>query len=395
MRWGLFALALGLLAPQIAFAETLEVDRFEPATLIELLGVQGIDIDTGWQPPSGNIQVSFLLHADDNVVADLPGDAIYDWDTHELYFVGDDGEGYFGVDIGVELDGRFRFDLLGQQFESSIIGPYDLGVFDEAQFTPYLLEGNPTRPAHIDTETTPIEVFDYAIVDAIIASGSFFVDANFDVDMRLACDRIEVLVDGRGTSIDVTTELQTVNVAPVDEGDDLDLEATLHCTLQSDVELVLYPGVELQIGFEEFQLVPLELRIPLLDDREDPIGFEPVALHFDAPPPPFGDESSSGGEDGSGSGDTSSTSNAADSDGGADGDGDGGAGDASSVGPQTTGVADAGTETDSAAAGDSTDGCGCSSSPPSPANTSLLVMMAALGLRRRRRLARQGPPCKR
>ena len=375
MRRAWLIASLVLVAPAVASAETLEVQRFEPALELELLGLQGIDVDTGWRPPGSNIQVQFLVHADDDIVVEMPGDAVLDWDTGEVHFVGDEDAGVLDVDVGVFLDARFRFDLLGQQFESSIIGPYDLGIFREGSYTPYLLPGNDYRPLQIDDETIPIEVFNYAIVDALIASGSFFVDAGFDIDMELSCEQISI-TDAAGAELGaVAAEFDPLGVAmPTDE--QVELSATLHCTLLSDIELILYPGVELQLGFEEFQLVPFELRIPLLDDRTDPLVFDAVPLVFDMPPEPEPEPEGSTGDDGSSGGGEGETS-----------DGDSAEGSTSAdPGQQTTTSADtdvSSSDTDGAGQVDGTDGCGCTSAPPTSAWWMLLVL--ALGRPRRRR----------
>ncbi|MBV1860072.1 MAG: hypothetical protein KUG77_16790 [Nannocystaceae bacterium] len=381
MRAAWILAGVALLAPTFASAETLEVDRFEPVREMELLGLQGIDVDTGWQPPSSNIQVRFITHADDNILIEMPGDAVFDWDTGEVHFVGDEDAGVFDVDIGVLLDARFRFDLLGQDFESSFIGPYDLGIFQEASYTPYLLPGNDDRPLLVDDETTPIEVFNYAIVDAIIASGSFFVDASFDIDMELTCERIDI-TDADGVEAgSILAEFEALGAADRD-AEVVELLASLHCTLLSDIELILYPGVELEIAFQEFQLVPFELRIPLLDDRTDAVDFEPLPIVFDMPPVDTPGESTGEGSSGGDESGADAQSGTSDS----DGDSDGGGG---SMGPMASEGTDSGgsggsSDTDSAGGmADSSEGCGCTTGQPGRVGTALFLFLL-FSLRRRR-----------
>lgn len=369
-----------LLAPTFASAETLEVDRFEPVRELELLGLQGIDVDTGWQPSSSNIQVRFLTHADDNILIEMPGDAVFDWDSGEVHFVGDEDAGVFDVDIGVLLDARFRFDLLGQQFESSLIGPYDLGIFQEASYTPYLLPGNDDRPLLVDDETTPIEVFNYSIVDAIIASGNFFVDAGFDIDMELTCERIDITDTDGVEAGSILAEFEALTAADRD-ADAVELLASLHCTLRSDIELILYPGVELQIGFQEFQLVPFELRIPLLDDRTDAVDFEPLPIIFDMPPVDMPEGSTGGGSSGG------DESGADDSEGSSSGGGSGGGSTSldstTAVGSDSADGSSGSTDTDSSGAmADSAEGCGCTNGEPGRVGTALFLILM-FSLRRR------------
>jgi len=372
MRFGWSLGVLVSFAPAIASAETLEVDRFEPTHERELLGLQGIDLDTGWQPSGSAIQVRFLTHADDDILIEMPGDAVFDWDTGEVHFVGDEQGGVFDVDVGVLLDGRFRFDLLGQQYESSLIGPYELGIFRETMFTPYLLPGNDERPIVVDDVTTPVEVFNYAIVDLVIASGNFFVDASFDIQMDLACERIDI--DGNSVvQGSIEEEFAVLAIADPEE-DVVERLASLHCTLHSDLDLLLYPGVELQIAFQEFQLAPFELRVPLIQDQTDAIDFEPLPIAFDMPPqeePPgttgdVGDSSGGEGEGSSGDGNSDSGSDAGDL-------------------PGTSGTTGAMTEPDTdtdgeGGAADSSGGCGCTSGSEPGA---LLWVLVLLGLRQR------------
>ena len=132
-----------------------ETDRFEPATEVNLLGLGGASLATGWVPAQGPIQVSFELHVGDTVRAEMLGDARYDWDAQTLSFAGDEGGGLFAVDIGVLLDARVRFDLLGMQYESELTPfafPVPVLVDDEAplDFDPVALTFAAPEPAKPD-----------------------------------------------------------------------------------------------------------------------------------------------------------------------------------------------------------------------------------------------------
>ncbi len=373
-----------MFVPAVASAETLEVDRFEPTYDFELLGLQGIDTDTGWQPSGSAIQVRFLTHADDDVAIEMPGDAVFDWDTGQVHFVGDEDGGAFDVDIGVLLEGRFRFDLVGQQFESSLIGPYELGIFREATFTPYLLPGNDDRPVVLDDVTTPVEVFNYAIVDLLIASGNFFVDASFDIEMTLACDRIDV----EGGSAQVGTiqaEFEVLTIADPEE-DPVERLASLHCTMHSDLDLLLYPGVELQIAFQEFQLAPFELRVPLVEDQTDAVDFESLPIVFDTPPEQ--DPTGTTGEVGDSSGADADSSGGAGHSGSGSESGDG-FGTSRMTGDLPETETDTDTDTEGGGAGaDSAAGCGCTSGSDPGAALFLLGLLAIGPTRRDRRSSR-------
>ena len=289
-------LAAALTAPNVATAG--EVQRFEPARELNLLGLGGVDVATGWVPANSAIQVSFDMHVGDTLEAEMLGDAEYEWEDGELWVTGDPDGGLFAIDVGALLDARVRFDLLGQQWESELIGPYDLVVDGGTLFDPYLLPGNPTRPALIDIQTEPTEVYTYSLVDAIIASGELVVDAAFDVQVSLECASIEA-APMAGDPAWIVEELAPV-VMPSPSADSLLLDATLRCTTTSTFVVLLYPSVQITLGLETFELAPFELPVPLLTDDVQAFDFEPRALEFvDVPTPtPADDDGGEGGADG-------------------------------------------------------------------------------------------------
>lgn len=383
MRWGAIIGFAGALVPAVAFAEPEATDRFEPVREVQLLGAPGIDLDTGWVPPGSGIQVRFVLHFGDDVVASMAGDAVYDWGAEELYFDGDVDGGSFEVDVGVIVNAQTRFDLLGQQFESDLIGPYDVATIGEVEFTPYLLEGNPDRPATVERFTERSLLFEYALVDVLIASGTFFVDAAFDTEVDLVCDTIEVS-SAAGDEAVVDVELQSEALpAPLD-GSDLLADASLRCRTISNVVLLLYPGVQVEVLGQGFELSPFQLPVPALVDAESDFNFDTLPLAFEAPLPAAGSSSGDGGE--SSSGDDSETSSGGDSADTTGGDADGNIGSESTASETGTGADDLGTDgaTGPMGHGEDLDGCGCASAPRPSAPTFLMLLLAAcLGRRRK------------
>lgn len=387
MRWGVIVGIVGGLMPAVAFAQPEATDRFEPVREVQLLGAPGIDIDTGWVPPGSGIQVRFVLHFGDDVIASLPGDAVYDWDAGEVYFDGDVDAGSFEVDVGVIVNAQMRFDLLGQQFESDLVGPYDVATIGVAEFTPYLLEGNPDRPARVERFTKRSLLFEYALIDVLIASGSFFVDAAFDTEVELVCDRIDV-VSAAGDEVAIEVQLGAEALAAPIDGSDLLADASLRCRTISTVVLLLYPGVELEVLGQGFELTPFQLPIPALTDAESDFNFDALPLAFEAPAPEAG--SSSGGDETS---DDSSTTEADSSSGELPADTTGGDTDGEIETESESDDAQSGSGSDAldtdggtgpAGHGENLDGCGCASAP-SPSGPSWLtfLLVACLGRRRK------------
>ena len=347
-----------LAGPNVAAAG--EIQPFEPSREVNLLGLGGVDVATGWVPANSAIQVSFEMHVGDVLEAQMLGDAEYEWDDGELWVSGDPGGGLFAIDVGALLDARVRFDLLGQQWESELIGPYDLVVDGGTLFDPYLLPGNPTRPALIDIQTEPSEVYTYSLVDAIIASGELVVDAAFDVQVSLQCASIEAAAPS-GDPAWILEELEPVAM-PSPSADALLVDATLRCTTISTFVVLLYPSVQVTFGLETFELAPFELPVPLLTDDEQAFDFKPEALEFVAAPRPTpADES--GGE---GGGDDTTTGEPA-------------SGSSGDIGEMSE-TSDGETGEEPAQTGELA-GCGCASGRTMP---SALLLSILFGLARRR-----------
>ena len=183
--------ALLALAPTAALADIGE-DEFTPVHLQQLVGLEDFSYDTDWFPMDAALQLRLIAHAGNSVTIKMPGQAIYDWTDEHISFLGDPDAGTFDLDIGLELDAKIRFDVLGQQWESSFIGPYDYAVISGATYTPYLLFENPDRPLEIDDQTDPITFVSVPVTpDIIIASGHLDIDAYVIVAASLECVQIE------------------------------------------------------------------------------------------------------------------------------------------------------------------------------------------------------------
>jgi len=363
MRSPIAALTL-LTACLVAWpADAAELERFEPTREEHLLGLSGVHVFTGWVPANSPIQVSFELSVSDTVEAEMLGDAVYDWEDQNLAFVGDPDGGLFAIDVGVLLDARVRFDLVGVQFESALIGPYDLVADGGVLFDPYLLPGNPDRPALIDVQTEPTEVYTVPLVDAVIASGELVVDAAFDVQVQLQCESIEANPEHQDSVLAIES-LEPVALSSPSAGA-LMVDATLRCTTLSTVTVLLYPSVVVTIGFEEFSLSPFELPVPVLVDSDAPFDFDPVALMFEDQPEPEPEPADGSDDEGGGSGE------------------DGAAGVDESDSGGDTGNTQTGTGGDSGQAGGG-EGCSCRADQ-GPAGWGAAWLMVLLVGRRRRR----------
>ena len=169
------------------------------------VGLDDFTFDTDWFPMDAPLQLRLIAHGGNSVQISMPGQGRYDWDSETLDFLGDAEAGHLGVDIGLTLDAKIRFDVLGLQWESDILGPYDYAVIAEDGFTPYLLPGNPERPVSIDDETDPVTFVSVPVTpDIIVAAGNLDIDAYVIVAASLVGDSIEA------TTLEPAPQLATV-----------------------------------------------------------------------------------------------------------------------------------------------------------------------------------------
>jgi MYXO-CTERM domain-containing protein len=287
------------LVPTLASArdQDPETDDYIPMYEQQLLGFEDLGLDTGWIPNGSPVQMRFYASAANTIAAVLPGEAHYDWTSETLQFVGDPDAGFFSYDVGLELYAGVKVDAAIIQWESDLLGPYDYQIDELAWFTPYLLEGNPQRPATIMSQTDGFTLASIPIVpDIVILSGNLDIDLAVDITASLACNRVEV--QGPLGEAVFTIEDEEQVVAAGEGLEDLELEATLYCQLVTMPTLIVRPHLVMTVAFDEYDIAGIDIPIdlPTVDDE---IAFEPITLSFPRPEPPTGE---TGGETGGDSG---------------------------------------------------------------------------------------------
>lgn len=293
-----FALALVLpvvLVPASAWAQQPEEqDDFDAFYENQLLGFEDFGLDTGWIPNGSPVQMRFYGSAANTVASVMTGDAFYDWETQQLRFVGAPMGGYFSYDVGLELYAGVKVDVTLVQWESDLLGPYNFIVDETAWFLPYLLPGNPDRPATIASQTDGFTVASVPLVpDLLILSGNLDIDVAVDIEASLACNRIEVA--GFDEAVFVV-EGESVFVDPGPGPEDLELQATLFCQLVTMPTLIVRPHLVMTIGLDDYDIggIDIPIDLPAVDEE---VAFDPVALSFPRPEPPTGDSGGESGED--------------------------------------------------------------------------------------------------
>lgn len=279
--------SLGLaLAPTRALAEV-AVQPFSPLYERQLVGFDDFTFDTDWFPADSPVQLRLIVHGGNSVTISMPGEAGYDWSDETIRFTGAPEFGSFGLDIGFTIDSKVRFDVLGLNWESDILGPYDFAVIAEDMFTPYLLPGNPERPVTIDDQTAPETVVAVPVTpDILVAAGNLNIDAYAIVEASLA-----------GAAIEVEDEAMTQSAVVAEEGASAPLLAgpgpgplvargTLVCELMTAPTIVLKPTLVMEILGQEYEIADIEIPVSL-PPFDDTIRFAEIALSF--PRPPAGD----------------------------------------------------------------------------------------------------------
>lgn len=373
---------LALFAPASARAEPV-LAPFAPMHEQQLVGLDDFSFDSDWFPMNAPLQLRLIVHGGNTVQIDMPGQGRYAWDSETIDFLGDPEAGHLGLDIGLTLDAKIRFDVLGIKWESDIIGPYDYAVIAEDGFTPYLLPDNPERPVTIDDETDPVTFVSVPVTpDIIVAAGNLDIDAYVIVAATLAGDSIEATTTAPSAQLaTVTAEGQAVSLqaGPGPLPDPLQVDGTLVCDLATDVTIVLKPTLVMEILGQKFEIANIEIPIDL-PPFADTLRLGPITMDFPRPPPPPEPETDSdaGTSDGDSHGYSSSES-----------DSDGETPTSDGPRPDSTGDTSDTDETSSAEAGGAVplddEGCGCATTRP-PAGSQLLAL-ACVGLvtRRRRR----------
>lgn len=289
---------LGLaLAPSLARAEV-GVAPFSPEYEQQLVGLDDFSYDSDWFPADAALQLRLIVHAGNSVTISMPGEASYDWNAAEIRFEGAEG-GAFGLDIGLEIDAKIRFDVLGVQWESDILGPYDYAVIADASFTPYLLAGDPERPVVLDDVTDPVTVVSVPVTpDIVIAAGNLDIDVYAIVAAELRGESITVATDAPSEQVASIVEegaSAALAAGPGPEPDPFVVRGALTCGLMTAPTLVLKPTLVMEILGQEYEIADIEVPVAL-PPFDDLVGFEEIPLSFPRPPPAAATTGGSEGE---------------------------------------------------------------------------------------------------
>lgn len=329
--------------------------------------------ESGYVPASGPLRVNLEAAVFHEVLIGMQGQAEYVWDDTTLAYHGTADTGLFRNTLGAEITATIAIDALGfmQEFE---VGVWDIAEIAEADFTPYLLPGNPERPATVAEMIGPFQIANEPFAVGPV-TGTFVLDFAFDIPgISFAANRVDLDdAEGPGGNIieshDAEGEVVQAILPPASVGDLSISYATMHGQFDSAAALHLYPTVNIDIGGVPFAIGPFDLVVdyPVISDA--PVEFPEIPLMFEVPPAP----------------DPTSTTSGADTSGGDVTDDGASMGDGDTTTSSTTSggsTEDSGGTIPGSVGEDAGSGCGCRSAAP----TGALWLLALVGVTRRRSL---------
>lgn len=247
-----------------------------------------VDYDTGWVPSGSDVQVRMQLRISCEFGAQLDGEGVMTWPpSMQVHFEGAPRGGEFTESIGVFFETRIRWDInvLGVTFRGEMPIPFvprvDMGCLDRStRFTPFLLSGNPLRPARLVCTMGPIEVFNLDLLDLLLPEISGLASARIIVKLKVDTNSYF-----QGTKFIISEHDQQITeeygrayvyprAAPA-----LDMTARYFADLSHQIIITLQPSVEFEvlgIGFG-FDIIDVPITVPEITDEW---AFDPAEMSF-------------------------------------------------------------------------------------------------------------------
>ena len=264
----------------------------------QLAGFEDVGYDSGWLPANSPVQLRIEFQAANTVQIGMFGEGSYDWDAQALHFVGDELGGSFRYDVGLLIHAEVQADVIGFNWQSDLLGPFDYLIDAETEFDPYLLMGNPDRPATVTDSAEGATVASIPLLpDIVIASGNLDIDLGYEVEAQLWSNIISA--DGPLNSASVLVEGEAVAILP-DEVQDytqpFEIDATLSSHVTTQTTIVIRPHLVMEILGTPYDIAGIDIPVELLEMDDDWV-FETQTLFLDRPEPTNGDGGEGGGED--------------------------------------------------------------------------------------------------
>ncbi|MCS6797576.1 MAG: hypothetical protein NZ898_03435 [Myxococcota bacterium] len=256
---------------------------------------EGIDLDTGWVPPDGAIQLRFGLRAAGRTRIAMGTTGALWWPAPiEASLVGRRGGGRLEIDYGLEITARLRFDVevAGSRYrwegDIPLPGgiPRDLAASASGTFDPLLLPGASDRPVEVSDATGRIRLLRYDAIGAVVSipgvGGGVAADVSVRLDARYATDRVEVRT-GRVIEREGAASVLSPPTGSIDGfGGSVSVGFGPVGTLEREVWLTVYPTLYLEIVGRRFDYTIATIEARVAAERTE-VRFEPRTLHAALP----------------------------------------------------------------------------------------------------------------
>jgi len=270
----------------------------------ELLDICGQNVDTGWIPDNSPIQVRFQFHLGCGHFVEMDGYAVLSWPPRpgpNLHFRGLPRGGHYQLDYSVKLSAKVRVDLeingnhIQQEFDLPWIPDFNIGVFADKRFDPYLLEGNPERPLVVEDQIPHTRLFRYDLLELLAPSISDLASAWLEVYIdgyvgsRFEGRRIVVAVGDQHTEFPIPdlvftkeNQQERLPVSPEEVTGGL-RSAVYEAAVHHYAGISFYPHIKIELLNQTlFEMDLFEIPIPI-DDTEDYWVFDPATFGFSLP----------------------------------------------------------------------------------------------------------------
>ncbi len=274
-----------------------------------LFDICGQDLDTGWVPDGSPIAVRFQFHLGCGHFAELNGYAVLDWPPRpgpNLHFRGITRGGRYQLDYSIKLSARVKVSIheggvdIDEEFDLPWIPDFNIGVYANKRFTPFLLDGcDEERPLVVQDQIPHTRLFRYDLMNLLEASGAIppqdLVEAWLEVYVdgyvgsRFEGRRIVVDIEDQQTEFPIPDlvftkegESKLLPVSP-EEVTGTFRSAVYEAAVTHFAGLSFYPHIKIEIAnVNVFEMDLFEIPIPI-DDKEDYWVFDPAIFDFALP----------------------------------------------------------------------------------------------------------------
>ena len=272
MRFGVPMIAI--LAAGALAAELPLVSLAQPAPVHDEVDVfSAVQFDTGWWPNKGDlVAVRFHITPSGGVFTDIDADSELAWPAttmeHRLVALPDTGS--FRAEAAIDVEAEVSIDILGLFTGTVDLWTERIAFNEEELFDGLLLLGGPRRTVDIevaDAGIAPVE-YSYTPVPGLTLVSSILMYPELEASMEGVEVRGEVGLDNLQQTAELQWEHYAIPTGPVPEQP---IDITWVGWLETQLNLVIEPVVELDTLFGDFELlsIPIDVELASIDQQRE------------------------------------------------------------------------------------------------------------------------------